>query len=74
MIKNNHQILKTRIFSGLKTIKSNINEFTNNFDGMTKNADTREINLTFLTFIKEDLDELIANYKTLSKILKNEGK
>jgi CRISPR/Cas system Type II protein with McrA/HNH and RuvC-like nuclease domain len=70
MKKNNNDVIKTRIRSSSKTIRSTLLEFEQNFDKMNLNSDTREINKTILQFVKEDLEELISNYKTLCNHLK----
>jgi CRISPR/Cas system Type II protein with McrA/HNH and RuvC-like nuclease domain len=70
MKKDNNDVIKTRIRSASKTIRATLLEFEQNFDKMNLNSDTREINKTILQFVKEDLDELISNYKTLCNLLK----
>ena len=68
-MKSNNDVIKIRIRSASKTIRSTLLEFEQNFDKMNLNSDTREINKTILQFVKEDLDEMISNYKTLCNLL-----
>jgi hypothetical protein len=70
MKKDNNDVIKTRIKSASKSIRQTLLEFDQTFDVLLKDPETRVIPATILQFVKEDLEEMIKNYKTLSNLLK----